>query len=71
MKIEEAYPEAYRIARRFHELYEQTAPLFNYQTKKETREFDPESPNGRTMAYVCYTIVKEELENHGINLDED
>lgn len=69
MKIEEVYPEAYRLARRFHELYEITAPLFNYETKKETREFIPDSPNGRTMAYVCYEIVKEELLKHGINLE--
>jgi len=62
MKIDEAYPEAYRLARRFHELYEQSAPLFGYETKDETKVFDPESPNGRLMAWVCYEIVKEEKE---------
>ena len=60
MDIEKAYPEAYRLARRFHELYEQSAPAFGYKTKKETKEFDPESANGRLMAWVCYEIVKEE-----------
>jgi len=60
MKIEEAYPEAYRLARRFHEFYEQSAPAFGYETKKETKEFDPESPNGRLMAWVCFMIIKEE-----------
>jgi len=60
MKIEETYPEAYRLARRFHGLYEQSAPAFGYETKKETKEFDPESPNGRLMAWVCYEIIKEE-----------
>jgi len=58
--IEKAYPEAYRLARRFHEFYEQSAPAFGYETKKETKEFDPESANGRLMAWVCYEIVKEE-----------
>ena len=60
MKIDKLYPEAYRLARRFHEFYEQSAPFFGYETKKETKEFDPESPNGRLMAWVCYEIVKEE-----------
>jgi hypothetical protein len=69
MKIDEAYPEAYRLAKRFHELYEISAPAFGYKTKDETKKFDPESPNGRLMAWVCFEIVKEELENHGISLD--
>ena len=60
MKIDKLYPEAYRLARRFHEFYEQSAPFFGYETKKETKEFDPESSNGRLMAWVCYEIVKEE-----------
>jgi len=42
MKIDEAYPEAYRLAKRFHEFYEQSAPAFGYKTKEETKEFDPE-----------------------------
>lgn len=63
-KIEKAYPEAYRLARKFHELYEEVAPKFGYKTKDDTKEFDPNSPNGRTMAYVCKTIVDEEIESH-------
>lgn len=63
MNIEKIYPEAYRLARRFHEFYEQSAPLFGYETKKETKEFIPESNNGRLMAWVCYEIVKEEKQN--------
>src|SRR3990167_7817806 len=61
MNIEKAYPEAFRLARRFHEFYEQSAPAFGYETKKETKEFDPESSNGHLMAWVCFEIVKEEL----------
>jgi len=60
--IEKAYPEAYRLAKRFHEFYEQSAPFFGYETKQETKEFDPESSNGRLMAWVCFEIVKEERE---------
>lgn len=57
--IEKAYPEAYRLARRFHELYEENAPLFGYETRPETKKFDPDSPNGRLMAYVCKTLLDE------------
>ncbi len=58
--IEKAYPEAYRLARRFHEFYEQSAPLFGYITNPNTREFYTNSNNGRLMAWVCFEIVKEE-----------
>ena len=67
--IEKAYPGAYRLARRFHELYELSAPVFGYATKQETKQFDPESSNGRLMAWVCFEIAKEELEKHGIEID--
>ncbi len=60
--IENAYPEAYRLARKFHELYEQQAPFFGYITNPNSREFYPNSNNARLMAYVCFEIVREEKE---------
>lgn len=63
MEREKAYPDAYRLARKFHNLYEETAPKFGYETRGDTKEFDAKSPNGRTMVYVCKTIVDEELKN--------
>jgi len=60
--IENAYPEAYRLARKFHELYEEQAPFFGYITNPNSIEFYPNSNNARLMAYVCYHIVKEEKE---------
>ena len=60
------YQEASKLARRFHELYETTAPAFGYKTREETKEFDPESANGRLMAFVCYELVKEEIEKYEI-----
>jgi len=60
--IEKAYPKAYRLARKFHELYEEQAPFFDYITNPNTREFYPNSNNARLMAYVCYHIVEEERE---------
>ena len=32
------------LARLFHEMYERLAPSFGYQTRPETRQFDPKSP---------------------------
>jgi len=60
-EIEKAYPEAYKWARKFHDLYEETAPMFGYKTRKETKEFDPKSPNGRLMAYVCFNLIHQAL----------
>lgn len=62
-EIEKAYPEAYEWARKFHNLYEENAPLFGYETRKETKEFDPKSNNGRLMAYVCYNIAQDIISN--------
>lgn len=40
-------------AKRFHEAYERLAPSFGYETRPDTRQFDPESPNGKLMIAVC------------------
>lgn len=42
----------------FHHTYEKLAPESGYETRKETRVFDPESPNGRLMIAVCAEIQK-------------
>lgn len=41
------------LARRFHEAYERLAPSFGYETRTETRVFNPNSTNGRLMVAVC------------------
>lgn len=45
------------LARKFHDAYERLAPSFGYETRKDTRAFDPESPNGKLMIAVCAEIV--------------
>jgi hypothetical protein len=55
------------LAREFHERYGRLAPQFGYETREETRQFDPESPNGRLMIAVCCEIVaalRARSENH-------
>jgi hypothetical protein len=49
--------KAYEFALRFHEVYERLAPSFGYETRPETREFDPESKNGRLMIAVCDELL--------------
>ena len=45
-----------KLARKFHETYERLAPQFGYSTRKETKEFDPQSSNGKLMIAVCSEI---------------
>lgn len=44
------------LAREFHETYERLAPQFGYETRTETRAFDPGSPNGKLMTAVCQEV---------------
>ena len=46
-----------QLALTFHNLYEQFAPFYGYETRTETRKFDPESANGQLMQCVCATII--------------
>jgi hypothetical protein len=45
------------LAIKFHETYERLAPSFGYETRKETRAFDPTTPNGRLMVAVCAELI--------------
>jgi hypothetical protein len=46
-----------RLAALFHDNYERLAPSFGYETRPETREFKPASPNGQLMIAVCQEIL--------------
>lgn len=48
---------ALELAKRFHECYERLAPQHGYATRASTREFNPESTNGRTMVAVCAELL--------------
>lgn len=45
------------LARQFHEAYERLAPQFGYETRAETRQFDPTTPNGKLMIAVCSALA--------------
>jgi hypothetical protein len=53
----EAPTDALRLATRFHETYERLAPSFGYETRQDTKKFDPETPNGRLMVAVCAELA--------------
>jgi hypothetical protein len=50
---------AEELARTFHDYYEALAPNFGYETRVDTRAFDPSTPNGRLMTAVCEQILKD------------
>jgi hypothetical protein len=49
-------PEPEKLARQFHDTYERLAPQFGYETRADTKAFDPTSPNGRLMTAVCAEV---------------
>ena len=51
-------PKGYFLAIRFHETYERLAPAYGYETRLDTRAFDPTSKNGKLMAAVCAEILE-------------
>lgn len=54
----DALPDgALKLAKKFHETYERLAPSFGYETRPETKIFDPTSDNGLLMQAVCKEIL--------------
>lgn len=45
-----------QLAILFHETYERLAPSFGYETRPDTKAFDPESKNGKLMVATCSAI---------------
>lgn len=56
-ELEGIEQQALELAKEFHELYETIAPGMGYKTRTDTRQFDPESANGRTMIAVCFDLL--------------
>ena len=46
------------LAKFMHDTYEKLAPQFGYETRPDTKQFDPESPNGKLMQAVCEKVLK-------------
>lgn len=50
-------PTVEQAACLFHETYERLAPEYGYETRQDTKDFDPNSANGRLMIAVCAEIL--------------
>jgi hypothetical protein len=50
---------ALNLAKKFHDIYERLAPSFGYKTRPDTKEFNPDSPNGQLMIAVCKEILSQ------------
>jgi len=50
----------------FHTTYETLAPKYGYETRKDTKVFDPESKNGQLMIEVC-DIVGNQIKLNTLN----
>lgn len=59
-KVEELTPQ--KLASIFHDTYETLAPAYGYGTRKQTRDFDSESSNGKLMIATCKFILETEIE---------
>ena len=50
-----------KVAKLFHDTYEEQAPFFGYITREDTREFNPKSNNGKLMIAVVKKIIRQLL----------
>lgn len=48
-----------KLAKLFHQVYEDLAPSFGYETRTNTKEFDKNSKNGKLMIATCKAILPE------------
>jgi hypothetical protein len=51
---------AEQLAVLFHDKYEELAPKFGYETRPDTKTFDPKTPNGKLMVAVAKEVLKQQ-----------
>lgn len=51
---------AEQLAVLFHDQYETLAPKFGYETRPDTKKFDPKTPNGKLMVAVAKEVLKQQ-----------
>lgn len=49
-------------AKLLHDIYERLAPEFGYETRDDTKEFDPTSANGQLMIATVAEFAESEVE---------
>ena len=58
------------LAIKFHDTYERLAPQFGYETRKDTKIFDPDSANGKLMIAVCGELLSANSDQLGLDSDD-
>lgn len=51
---------AEQLAVLFHDKYEELAPKYGYETRPDTKTFDPKTPNGKLMVAVAKEVLKQQ-----------
>ena len=54
--------EIKKLVLEFHNTYEKLSTEYNYETRKDTRQFDFNSPNGKLMYAVIRKVVVPKLQ---------
>lgn len=60
-----------KVAELFHDTYETLAPSYGYETREDTKQFDPESKNGKLMVAVCKFVLTSEIQRAKEDLLQD
>ena len=69
--IEKDSVQNIETAKLFHDTYERLAPDFGYETREDTKAFDPFSPNGRLMIEVCRLVSDNLLQTEQTRIAEE
>lgn len=56
-----------KLATFFHKTYERLAPIHNYNTRDDTKDFDLESNNWKLMVAVCEEVLNRQEKNKPID----
>lgn len=56
--------EIKKYTKMFHNTYEMLSPKFNYETRKDTKKFDFDTPNGKLMYATVEKIILPILEEN-------
>ena len=60
-----------KLAESFHDTYENLAPQYGYETRGDTKRFNPESPNGKLMIEVIRVHTNAILEHAAVKCEQE
>ena len=60
-----------QLAKLFHDTYERLAHDYGYETRKDTKQFDENTPNGKLMIATCSDILNNPIVQQRLSDSED